>query len=559
MKCTFCTNTFCCLKCREKHEASIHLEELAARKQKEYIRSLCYICNGEKFPLLVNLQLSSSELVEHVVDNHLPLKCNKCSKVFETAEDLKSVEKCCKPVSEQPETEVADVIVIVKENMGESLQQVDEQGTDDILTPLTQINQRWRRMSKEFKKLEVPQEAKLKRQTSTPMQDNVQPTNHFTDSASYNASSIQISSINCISSSSESDGYSPSLAVVKPPTFPPPQISPKRGQGRKLPVQATPLRQVMSKSIQRAIEQHGHYRQTPFAIQQRKMSFSSSNSSNDKTSSLLKFPTESEAPLDLRLSPALRRVSTAEQEMIRYKAQAENLTNQSIEFEQIEVFIRRTEIKSDSAISNYKSCISDSGRSGSMPDIQFTPKPVGNNFLKKTISFETPRTIEITPSFLMPVSKREYDCDDDDDVFYTPRTTPVKRIVEKSDDIAISIPDNTAAESQPSTSSSKSNLKTFVSTVMRLASQKSENFTDYLSNSDNVWKFNFKKPGFVKKAADFFKKRSDDTEDQSLKRRRTNSSNSSDKRTGSESSPVQKRQRIQARRPINRMRPDELN
>lgn len=527
VKCTFCTNISCCRKCREKHEAHDHADEMAAKK---HVRSICYICNGEKFPLLVNLQLSSSELVEHVVEHHLPLKCNKCSRVFVTAEDLKSAEKCCRPADEP--------VATGEETSSESL----PPKSDDVLTPLVQINQRWRRKSRELPKPEAP--SKLVRQTSTP---NLPANNQSTDSSSYSGSSIQISSINCISSSSESDGYSPPMAEFKPPPVAP-QISPKRAT-RKMPVEATPLRQVMSKSIQRAYQQMGHYRQTPFALQQRKMSFNCSSSGSD-SSSLMKFPSDLEAPLDLRLSPALRRgTKTVQHSIVHYEEQTEalNLRRQSIEFEQIEVFIRRSEIKSDSAVTNYKSCISDSNRSDSMPEFQFTPKLVGNNFLKKTISFETPQTIEKTP-YLLPPSQND-DNDADDDVFYTPRTTPVKRA---ADEVIIPIEEAPSEiENEPSTS--QSHLKNFMSTMLRMASQKGENISDYLSGSDKVWKFKFAKPGFVKKAADFFTRRNDDSEDQPAKRRRTNSS-TSDKRTGSQSSPLLKRQKIQSRRPIERMR-----
>lgn len=555
---------------------------MAERKEEERIQSICYLCNGQKLPFGTDLQFLTTEMIHHIGDVHLPLKCDKCTRVFENSDDLKNVIKCCPPMSING---IETNVTIEKENLevnqqcdqkqkpDKSLKNSDESCQD--LTPLSKINMRWRRKSKEFGKVDgSASKEENQRQTSTPMQGNLLTTNHFTDSASYNASSIHISSINCTSSSSESDAFSPPIAAPKPEFVLP--ISPQRSQKfnrsrAKLSVQATPLRQVMTKSIQRAISQHGHYRQSPFTLQQRKMSFNSTSSSNEATSrSLMKFPGEIEAALDLRLSPALRRFKTitattvskelsyqieadAEPDLINFESHIES----HIEFEQIEVIIRRGEIKSDSsAMTSYKSCISEAGRSDSMPDIHFTPKIVGNNMLKKTISFETPNTIGKTPAFLLKKTTKDEDDEDedvDDDVFYTPRSTPIRTLRSQAN-AAVSTETNENQEIGPQKDDSKTrnNLWNFMSTVMKIASRTSEDIGESLSNSDKMWKFNFKQPEFVKKATDYFTKRPDDSDDQPNKRRRTSSSN--EVRTGSTSSPAMKRQKIQARRPIGRMR-----
>lgn len=528
------------------------------RKQEENIRNLCYLCVGEKFPIGKALQIESIDLAQHVVDFHLPLKCDKCSKVFETAADLKDVDTCCSQVVTVESCFGVSIAEVSADN--EKKEEIRaEQGTegtenDDGLTPLTKINQRWRRKSKDFGKNE--EQSNLVRTTSTPVQENLL-VNNFTDSSSYSASSIQISSINCnyTSSSSESDGYSPPVVALKlqatSPKLPPPVSSRSRP---KLAVQATPLRQVMSKSIQRAIEQHGHYRQTPLNLQQRKMSFNSTQSSSDGTISLMKFPTDFDCPLDLRLSAALRRLSedeNAELAMDLHDGGSENQfvnIRSHVEFEQIEVIIRRSEIKSESsAIANYQSCFSDSGRSGSLPDIQVTPKITSNNMLKKTISFETPRTVDTTPAFLLPIAKHNRSDDEDDDVFYTPRSTPTRIAYARNEDAIVPTDDRENVATKDSKSCN--HLWNFVSSI--IGAKKSEGSDEATDKAH--WKFNFKKPGFVKKAADYFTKRSDQGSDEEhpSKRRRTSSTT---RRSESQSSPVLKRQKIQARRPIGSTR-----
>lgn len=560
---------------------------MAARKEEERLRSICYICNGLKFPFGAYLQFLTKEMVQHVVDNHLPLKCDKCSKMFEAADDFKDVEKCCPP-EKLPEDAIED---LEKENVDSNQQQdghifssmpVNDQECDEdfdkVLTPLSKINMRWRRKSKEFIKFDgqVMTEEEKRRQTSTPMIGNMLTTKHFTDS-----SSIHLSSINYTSStSSESGEFSPSLqansAAVAPKT--PPSIQKMKSVNRsrgKLLVQATPLQQVMSKSIQRAYQQHGDYRKPPFTIQKRRVSFNSTSSSNE--GSLAKFIGSGESPIDLRLTPALRRFAsfpTTNEVKIPGQLVTADESKQLIdlhshvEFEQIEVIISRGKISDTTTMSSYKSCCSV-GRSGSLPEIDFTPKVASNNLLKKTISFEPPNTIEKTPAFLMPCCSNETqqyenidDDEDDDDVFYTPRSTPLKpRFIIPSNNELMTMDKFEAfgpvekyekPESSQERSSQSSNIWDFVTNVIKIAARKGEGISESLSNSDKLWNF---KTDLVKKAADYFTKAPaapDYSEEPPQKRRRESSS--ADSMIDPQSPPAFKRQKIQPRKPLERMR-----
>lgn len=540
--------------------------EISAKRREDHIRTACYLCHGMKFPLGTDVEFLTEELLQHIASDHLPLSCNKCSNIFHDANDLKNVEKCCETVVLSQTSEAEKFEAFDKENLSTKEQDKTEKPTQDVceneknLTPLTQINMRWRRKSKDFGKTgsrPAHSEGNLQRQTSTPVENLT--TNRFTDSSSYSTSSIHMSSIHCSSTSSDSDGFSPPIPFKQSSVMP--MVSPQRPQPQsrsrnRLPVQATPLRQVMSKSIQRAMQEHGHYLQAPYSLQQRKVSFSSSNSSNEITLNVIRTPGEVfEAALDLRMSPAIRRVSDENQAEVGHQGIGEIISVKK-HIEKIEVIIRRSGVKSDAAAFNsYKSCISYRERSGSLPE--FTPKLVGNNLLKKTISFEAPWTAERTPAFLIPVKQVDGEESDDDDVFYTPTTTPVKRSYQKSfSDVVIPMND-TDSIVLPSTSSDSKprNIWSIVSSVMQLATRKSEDLTETIASSDRIWKFNFKKPEFVKRAADFFSRRDENSLEQPSKRRRVSSGNDvTTKRRGSQASPAVKRQKIQARKPLERMR-----
>lgn len=298
----------------------MHLVSSQQKKDEDELKKQCQICNGQKFPLLLEV-INSNIIFDHILKDHLPLKCNKCTKIFHNKSDFDNIEKCCtitiqkdfyiisqqetKDNKNDPKMPIEKSIQIITIDKPKVVEDID----DAALTPLTKINMRWRRKSKGYeasveadsgtsinvtvpvvKMLEVPESPpnNLARKTSTPM--HFTNLNNFSD-PSYNASSIQYSS-NCTSSSSDSDAYSPPLPAINKPTAHPSPKSVKkeqiqnRSQRQKMSVQATPLRQVMTKSIQRAIAQHGIFKQFPYpGLQQRKMMFDSTGSSGESINS----------------------------------------------------------------------------------------------------------------------------------------------------------------------------------------------------------------------------------------------------------------------------------
>jgi hypothetical protein len=443
------------------------------------------MCHGMSLPYSRRESLPE-DLIQHIVETHFPLKCNKCTKIFETVADLEQIGKCC-IITSQPEEATQATRTIVQPSVsrkrhlpppeitvntaaapsptktklrwqqmsmdsifkaavkreGQQQQQETEEtvptsapvtATNDALTPLTELNLRWRRKSKDFnikagEDQETMQHQQQKvsvvtRSTSTP----VPMQNSISDSIN----SLQYSSIRYSSSSDNDFSPPPTISQKLPP--PPPMPTPKSAkkclsQSKKLPVQ-TPLRQVMAKSIQKAIVTHGHYKN--LNLQQRKMSFDSSTSSNERTVSLMKL--NDSRPLDLRTSPALKRelfdIEEVNQGCKKMTAITEDVaggsgSNVDFKYEEIQV-IYQTE--KSSIVTNYRSCYSES----------VTPKVSGNNLLKKTISFESPAMLERTPAYLIPsrssqrnCSQNDHDQDDnnnsmDTTVFYTPKSTPAR-------------------------------------------------------------------------------------------------------------------------------------
>ncbi|XP_070500065.1 mitosis initiation protein fs(1)Ya [Chironomus tepperi] len=553
VRCNFCARTFCCLKCRVKHEKNVHQTEINAKIREEYLKNMCFICRGEQFPIKVN-EMLSSELIQHISEEHFPLKCDKCSSVFDNINDFQLIGKCCSVKS----LEDSPLLEAISENMGEYVDgEKHKLENSDIkpLTPLSKINLRWRRKSKEFlhksddshiKNEDPTPQTQIKRQTSTPLQ-------HTFDSLS----SMQFSSINCVSSSSETD-MSPPLILQKPPSIV--ILSPKSKKKSNSPlsksrpkfsVQNTPLRQVMTKSIQRAMATHGHYKHVH--LQQRKMSFDSSSSSNEPTMSLMKLQGESEEqdisaqPLDLRISPAIRRYKENINEHTR-EIKSEKISH--VEYEEIQVILRRSESES-SSLTSFKSCYSDNG----------TPKGSSNNILKKTISFENPGHVEKSPGYLVPTSFNNDD-HDDSEIFYTPRSTPIRRF--RSLDSNDLKPLKTANPS--------SNIWSFVTSVMGslvTGTKKEPSSSASPENSKKTWGFNFEMP--LKAAANYFTKHTEsydksdleiedeeeeEEEVQSHKRPRNlvTSPTEAIENAASVKSPINKRRKIQGRKPIDRMR-----
>lgn len=379
VQCRTCGQVFCCAKCRQKHENNSHQEMQA-------IRQICYICNNRPFPLRTDTKITPNNLlIQHIMTEHLPLRCNRCSKVFLTASDFKAIVRCtpfgdsntntsnhaCSlehspniptiletPVERNAAVEnkeniednggsfdqlcsnrknrfrptaaikakdpsnVLDKPNISKELMGitDPYEQI-EKPNEALLTPLSKINLRWKRKSQSFDTsngsgnmsalntseavvFPIPHSAskKLARTTSTPMMNGFGP-NAKCSYESYSSVLGQMSSIHH-SANESSYAKNDDHTTASPASYEFEKVRAIIKSRSK--IAATPLRQVMSKSIQRAIAQHGHYSKMLAPGTQRKMSFNSTGSSG--TNSTVGSPSRN--AIDLRTTPALKRASS---------------------------------------------------------------------------------------------------------------------------------------------------------------------------------------------------------------------------------------------------------
>lgn len=234
-------------------------------------------------------------------------------------------------VEEENGTKVTDN----KENFNETRPDLEklltEQVDEEVLTPLTKINLKWRRKSaglcishSDMSGLVTTTKAKsddtsvvtLRRTTSTPMaQTSLTSINKPTNLDSLCGSSYQASSIEHASDHS-SDTHSPLAQPIVSPSPVVPSVkhvpihTTQRIKRYRLPVSQTPLRQLMSKSIQKNLHQNGIYfraqRKIPFYAMNSSDSSSGSNNSSRQVS-----PTDSSCvPLDLRTTPVLRRTQS---------------------------------------------------------------------------------------------------------------------------------------------------------------------------------------------------------------------------------------------------------
>lgn len=382
VQCKTCSQVFCCAKCREKHEDNYHQDMKA-------IRQICYICNNRPFPLRIDTKISPSNLlIEHILKEHLPLRCNRCAKVFHAASDFKSIVRCLNASDKEVtakdnachlerglniptilETATDSPSTLVRTENKENIDVNCSSGSSDrssvhsvqapptaikvkgptvlgtpqitkelravagpvdgvggvneaILTPLSMINLRWKRKSlQSFDSMlsttnnisavnasegavQIPPSPsnKLVRTTSTPMMHGCLPHSKGVNE-SYTSAMGQMSSIHS-NSGSEADSRADDITPASSTSY---EINKVRAIIRsRSRVAATPLRQVMSKSIQRAIAQHGYYSKMLAPGTQRKMSFSSTGSSGLNSTS----GSPSRGVLDLRTTPVLKRSSS---------------------------------------------------------------------------------------------------------------------------------------------------------------------------------------------------------------------------------------------------------
>ncbi|EAT40459.1 AAEL007813-PA [Aedes aegypti] len=686
VQCRTCGQVFCCAKCRQKHEDKSHQEVQA-------IRQICYICNNRPFPLRTDTKITTSNvLIQHLMTEHLPLRCNRCSKVFLTISDFKAIVRCT-PFGEnnangvghacslEHSPNIPTIMETPVENYGEvdNKENIDENGSlsdqssanrsdklrpataikakappanvlkgpkiseellaitdpneqieepnEALLTPLSKINLRWKRKSQTFDSLngssnlsafntsEVPNSArqKLARTTSTPMMHGYGP-NAKCSNDSYSSALGQMSSIHHSASESsyvKNDDHTP----ISPASY---ELEKVRAIIKsRSKVAATPLRQVMSKSIQRAIAQHGRYTKMVAPGTQRKMSFNSTGSS--ATNSTVGSPSRN--ALDLRTTPVLKRSSSEtcvggrKSAKVSYlqKAQSEESglyqPCDMTESQYFDAHQSETSFEEDGSV-NQENCSNHKIDEQSLianelvnlkafPSYYYqdTPKIAGG-ILKKVISFTTPEMTRI--------GEHEPDPNESSDLWATPCSVPPRSfscsalqetglnsfVAETSCDDVFLPPTRSKSYSKlkadpANTIPNTGKLWTIVSNVIRLASRSDvrdelgTESSEYSSASDSGGGSTFP-TSLVRKAtsfAGFLRNRlpgrqhqtstspemdelpspyRSGASDGSTKRRRTNSvytrPSCETVATRPISSPLAKRKRIQGRQPIERMR-----
>ncbi|KAJ2951521.1 hypothetical protein O0L34_g13673 [Tuta absoluta] len=81
VRCIVCQLVFCCADCRWNHEKNTH-----------GLQFDCPICRG--FSYLCKPKELNEHFKQHLAEEHLPLKCHKCNKIFKTMEDLTKIDEC---------------------------------------------------------------------------------------------------------------------------------------------------------------------------------------------------------------------------------------------------------------------------------------------------------------------------------------------------------------------------------------------------------------------------------------------------------------------------------
>ncbi|XP_017064302.1 mitosis initiation protein fs(1)Ya [Drosophila eugracilis] len=468
-KCQICKRVFCCGKCRQNHQFKAHAivvrEPLGLksssnggitehRHQMESgattIYVFCPIC--ERRPLLLREEMHG-ELLAHIETCHLPLRCRKCQRNYTRIDDLREFSKCvdqqqnCTGTSCNNLTADTDTSKVTVKKASNSIA-ISTQ-TSPGVTPISLINMRWKAKSRitheEFisdsvssirnlssfsnssirrsighlgvNPPETVEKGKVIRSTSTPLQlESVfaKPKEPITFNASNGG---HVSSIYHEEPSPALESNSAQQQPMQQRTW--------KMSGRNKMSAATPLRQVMSKSIQKAFVEHGGMlvHQPPSGVIQRRVRLDLSEHSSTEGIG-------SSSALDLRLSPAMRRTqsessaievsgsSTCSRNPDPYKRpfllSAQKLTTESI------IITRMNSNSQETSSTVYNSCesveiirsTSESAEVCHVPAI--TPiRITGTGINKKQIKFETP-----------PKSCRQLtgnaEGDDTKDQFFTP-------------------------------------------------------------------------------------------------------------------------------------------
>ncbi|KAH8287459.1 hypothetical protein KR054_007893 [Drosophila jambulina] len=360
-KCHICKRIFCCGKCRQKHQFNAHAiavrEPLGVsasagrvtehRMQMESgvttIYVFCPIC--EQRPLLLQEEMHG-ELLAHIESCHLPLRCRKCQRNYTHIEDLREFSKCvdrqqdcsgASTINDQTCDTEASKVTVKKAPTGHcaiNSTTISTQ-TSPGVTPISVINMHWKAKNRitheEFISDSVssirnlssfsscgnssirrsigqlvvnPPETVVKgkviRSTSTPLQVEsvfAKPKEPITFNASNGG---YVSSIYQEESSPAGENN---------PAQQPLQQRAWKMSGRNKMSAATPLRQVMSKSIQKAFVEHGGMLAQPApGVIQRRVRLDLSDHNNYSAEG---GPAAGgSSALDLRLSPAMRRTQS---------------------------------------------------------------------------------------------------------------------------------------------------------------------------------------------------------------------------------------------------------
>lgn len=234
-----CDKVFCCLNCRKKHVDAEHPQSVAD----------CPLCNSEPI-----IRFAGAEpLINHIADHHLPLVCLKCKKFIQSEADMRKLDHSCilTKVENPPE-----VVVTTSTDPPERERSMAQLKTPRIL--MTQIaemqtNNLARCASTTYMKNGCSSQVttRLIRSTSTPTVQELtcvlKTTNQF-----LNGSVSHMSSIYNQSSMIATTPLGCTPMAPKVEKFKIPMHQKMRARGSNV----TPLRQVMSQNVQRALLNH---------------------------------------------------------------------------------------------------------------------------------------------------------------------------------------------------------------------------------------------------------------------------------------------------------------
>ncbi|EDW44025.1 GM19245 [Drosophila sechellia] len=331
-KCHICKRVFCCGKCRQKHQFKAHAiavrEPLGLRavgggivEHRHQMESgattiyvFCPIC--ERRPLLLREEMHG-ELLAHIETCHLPLRCRKCQRNYTRVDDLREFSKCvdqqqsCTDVTGATETSRATLKKAANSTA------ISTQ-TSPSVTPISLINMRWKAKSRVTHEEFISDSVSSIRNLSSFSNSSIRRSiGHLGVNASETvgkgkvirstSTPLHVESVFAkpkepITFNASTGGHVSSIYHEEP--SPTPESNPVQQQQQQQPLQqrawkmgarnkmsaATPLRQVMSKSIQKAL-----WCNVACA------SISGEHSSHEAAGS---------SALDLRLSPAMRRTQS---------------------------------------------------------------------------------------------------------------------------------------------------------------------------------------------------------------------------------------------------------